>query len=130
MVDLETQIKIHRGHWLWNGPRDVYGRGKVYVDGKYHYVSRVLFGAARKRKMRKGERIQRTCEHPRCVNPDCWERVLKKRRVKPIGSPHIVCRWGHRGEWTANSQGRWVCKACARKNQADHYLRAQAALRP
>lgn len=126
MTDIGDRIKELGAHWLWTGACDIDGRGLIQLDGESFYVSRVLWGLTYK-KLRRGQRIRRICAEPLCVNPACWKEWRPGPRTKPKKSPPPACQRNHSGEWRANAQGNWVCRACVRGQSRDRYAKKQSS---
>lgn len=90
------ETEPNTGCWLWSDALDVYGYGRLQIDGKArkaHQVSYELnYGP-----IPRGKIICHTCDVRCCVNPEhiflgTWEEnvrdMMSKGRNRPGGKPH------------------------------------------
>jgi hypothetical protein len=116
--------------WLWTGPVNPKGYGRI-GDGRHNrYVHRVayeeLVGSIPDRM-----RLDHLCRVPRCCNPDHMEIVSDRENIlrspitiASIRAAQTHCIHGH--EFERLDTGRRICRTCAREraNRAYHEARS------
>jgi hypothetical protein len=106
--------------WLWTGPDNGAGYGRIRFKGELVYVHRLIYEDACG-PIPAGLHIDHLCRQPSCINPDHLEAVTPRengrRGIKGVLTTH--CPQGH--EYTEENtyrkaNGRRECRICRRVN--------------
>jgi len=132
------------GCWIWQGPKNRYGYGVTWFQGKKWSIHRLHYTATRG-EIPDGLHIDhlchtesetcsggRGCQHRACVNPDHMEPVSSAANSRrSTKSQQTECLRGH--EYTPENTGRTsttgtrFCRICARESWRRYRARLQAA---
>jgi len=135
--------KIVNGHWLWTGCRSYDEHGRIAIDGRVYYVSRLsayIYLGLDIDNLQQKALHKNSCDIPYCFNPDhlyvgtqqdnCIDRATMGRYEK-----REFCKRGH--EFTRkntymvmSSVGTMVksCRICRRQAQKEYYYRKKGLI--
>jgi len=77
---LKCRVDEKSGCWIWTGAADRRGYGLIKLDGVRVPVGRLAWALWKGQALAADEKAKRTCEDPRCFNPDHVRRVRVKLR--------------------------------------------------
>jgi hypothetical protein len=123
-----AQVDRTSGCWLWTGPKNNHGYGRV---GPNLYVHRLAYEQL-VGQIPDGLQLDHLCNVRHCVNPAHLEPVTKQenlRRGRERRAQETHCRNGH--PWAENGyvsgQPYRRCRACARAADARRVPRKRSA---
>lgn len=139
---LMEQIEKANGCWLWTGPLDKDGYGKIGINGRSdraHRVSYEAFVGPIPEGMTIDHVHDRGCRHRSCINPDHLEPVpsaenTRRGRNGALRPAKTTCINGH--PWTPENvrtdpkSGKHLCRACDRDRQRRYFAARRAIARP
>lgn len=118
------------GCWIWTGPVDHEGYGRIYHLGKRvraHRLSHQLFVG----ELAPGLVVDHVCRNKACVNPEHLELVSQAENVKRSLCPEKngttrgkykkrpTCYRGHLKEWDYKAEIYRPCRECQKIRNAD-----------
>jgi hypothetical protein len=119
------------GCWLWSGPHNPEGYGRLYAAGAQHYAHRLAYELL-VGPIPEGLEIDHLCQNPGCCNPKHLEPVTHAENQRRIAERTTACRrMGH--DWTdprnvrTRKNGRRYCAECDRIGLRIRYAARRAA---
>lgn len=119
--------------WMWTGPIDDSGYGKVQWGRATLSAHRVVFTETIG-PIPDGLHLDHLCKRPACVNPQHLEPVTPRENwrrsnaITVLQAQQTHCKYGHEFD-EANTRrvgGKRWCRACDRRRAREHKARKQA----
>lgn len=93
------------GCWEWQGSKDERGYGRMYRDGKLHFVHRFSVELATGQKPT--QPVDHICHNPSCVNPAHLREVTVKQNMENRGELQSRNASGFRGVSWHKAHKKW-----------------------
>lgn len=113
--------------WPWPGMWDVWGYGRVGVNGHQRGAHRAVYELM-VGPVPDGLELDHLCRFRACVNPDHLEPVTHAENVRRIHVRQTHCLYGHEfNEVNTRYRGNARrCRVCERRRSADYKVRRLA----